>query len=130
MPTTSTRPASLVDVARETTDEVVFSFALRNFLDEFYAHPSPDKLAGDPPLLTDILHDKGRADAYLAATAAFLAQKYGLGVPEWARRENRTLHTPFFALDSHAARMWLLVDSPTAFRERNIFVSADALARA
>jgi len=130
MPPLYRRPAFLAEVARAATDETAFSFCFRDFLDEFYAHPSPAKLREEPPLLADVLHDGGRADAYLAATAEFLAQRYKFNVPSWTRVVGRTLHTPFFALDSHAARMWLLIESPTAFRERNIFISADALSRA
>ena len=124
------RPASLAEVARESSDETALSFHLRDFLDEFYAQPSPARLEEEPPLLADLLKDGGRADAYFAATADYLSRKYQFNAPGWTRSDQRTLRSPFFALESHAARMWLIVESPAPFRERNIFISADALTRA
>jgi hypothetical protein len=37
---------------------------------------------------------------------------------------------PWFAMKCHGGRMCMLIESPPAFRERNIFVSANALSRA
>lgn len=39
----------------------------------------------------------------------------------------RVLGTPYFAAKTHALRMILLQESPSAFRERNIFVSDNSL---
>jgi len=36
----------------------------------------------------------------------------------------------WFAMKCHGGRMCMLIESPPAFRERNIFVSANALSRA
>ena len=99
------------------------------FSTSFTLTPLPSNSEDEPPLLSGILNDDGRADAYLAATAEFLSRKYSFSRPGWTQADQRILHAPFFALDSHAARMWLLVESPAPFRERNIFISADALSR-
>lgn len=69
-------------------------------------------------------------DAYLAAVAAHLAGTLRLSAPRWTRQKVRRLSRPWFALPDLWARAWLLRDSPAAFRERNLFTTADALHRA
>jgi hypothetical protein len=123
-------PQSLAEVARITRDAQMFSFALRNFLDEFYASPALQKLEEEPPLLISILRDEGLADAYLGGVAEHLARQSGFSVPAWTGVSFRRLKKPWFSMNSHGGRMLLLVESPAAFRERNIFISADALSRA
>ena len=107
-----------------------FGYMLRDFLDRFRDNPDPALLADEPSLLAGVLNDDGLADAYLAATAAWLANKHRVGIPVWAKGASRALETPWFAAASHKLRMLLLQDSPTEFRIRNLFVSADALHRA
>jgi hypothetical protein len=128
---TFSRPQSLAEVARAGRDAETFSFAIRNFLDEFYADPAAHRLKEEPRFLASALQDEGLADAYLAGIAQHLAQQNGFRVPEWARlSDSRRLKKPWFSMNSHGGRMFLLVESPAAFRERNIFISADALSRA
>ncbi len=114
----------------EITDTGSFGYAMRDFLDRFRETPSFDLIADEPPLLESCLNDGGRADAYLASAAAFLAQKHQLPVPKWAKGNARALEKPWFAAKTHNLRMILLQESPAAFRVRNLFVSANALSRA
>lgn len=107
-----------------------FGYMLRDFLDRFREHPDPSLVAEEPALLVTFLKDHGVADAYLAATAAWLAHKHGLRVPRWATGSSRALDVPWFAARTHKLRMLLIQESPTEFRIRNLFVSANALARA
>ena len=123
------RPQSLLEVAQLGSDAQTFSFALRNFLDEYYAHPAAGCLAEEPPLLASNLQDNGLADAYLGGVAEHLARQSGFPISAWARSASRRLKKPWFSMNSHGGRMFLLVESPAAFRERNIFISADALSR-
>ena len=75
--------------------------------------------------------DTGRVqDAYLAATAEELARRFNLPSPEWAATAERALHKPWFATPLAALRAVLLLESPPAFRARNLFVSENALSRA
>lgn len=124
------RPQSLAEVARIAVDAGAFSFALRNFLDEFYASPGAARLEEEPGLLAATLKDGGLADAYLGGVAEHLARQWEFPVPAWTRVPRRRLEKPWFSMNSHGGRMFLLVESPAAFRERNIFISADALSRA
>ncbi len=112
------------------TDTESFGYCLRDFLDRFREAPSSDLIADEPDPLAPLLGDDGRADAFLAATAAYLAQKHQLPTPNWARGTSRALEKPWFAAKTHNLRMILLQESPAAFRVRNLFVSANALSRA
>ena len=106
-----------------------FSFMLRDFLDRFRELPDPALIEEEPSLLAGVLHDDGLSDAWLASAAAWLARRQGLPVPVWARGTARCLPHPWFAARTHKLRMLLLQDSPTEFRIRNLFVSADAIER-
>ena len=124
------RPRTLVDVACLTLRQESFDICLANFLDEFYSAPATASLAGTPPLLAPHFGDRGRIqDAYLAAVAKELARAQQMPVPAWVDDETRRLHRPWFASSLAALRPVLILESPPAFRERNLFVSANALVR-
>lgn len=118
------RPQSLAEVAELTAAGESFDFALRSFLDEFRSRHLPSALETEPRPLD------ARLDAYLAATAESLASAQGFAVPAWAWAESRKLRRPWFALPWAGLRAVLLLESPAAFRSRNLFVSANALSRA
>jgi hypothetical protein len=125
------RPDSLAEVAELAARGDSFDRCLANFLDEFYAAPSADALACEPVLLAPRFSDLGRVqDAYPAATAEELARQFNLQHPTWIDTEARKLHRPWFASSMAALRAVLLLESPAAFRARNLFVSENALARA
>jgi hypothetical protein len=125
------RPVTLAEVAQLAARGDSFDRCLANFLDEFYAAPSADALATEPVLLAPRFADLGRVqDAYLAAAAEELARQFNLQRPSWIDTEMRKLHRPWFASPLAALRAVLLLESPAAFRSRNLFVSENALARA
>ncbi|HEV7401996.1 MAG TPA: hypothetical protein VGO11_03685 [Chthoniobacteraceae bacterium] len=123
------RIASLAEVAECSDNAEHFSLSFRDFLDGFYPDPSDEKLRDEPADLRAILNDDGYANAYLAATAEYLARCYKLTVPRWSMNPARIVDRPRFAMKTHAGRMFLLLESPPEFRARNIFISADALTR-
>jgi hypothetical protein len=93
--------------------------------------PSSNALAAEPAPLAPHFADLGRVqDAYLAATAEELARQFNLQRPTWIDAETRRLHRPWFASSLAALRTVLLLESPAAFRSRNLFVTENALARA
>ncbi len=125
------RPKTLAEVAALAAQGDSFDRCLANFLDEFYAAPHAAALTGKPELLAPAAGDLGRVqDAYLAATAEELARQFLLPTPGWTDDEARKLHRPWFASPLAALRAVLLLESPPAFRARNLFVSENALARA
>jgi hypothetical protein len=125
------RPKTLAEVAALAAQGDVFDRCLANFLDEFYAAPNSVALAEAPALLAPQFGETGRIqDAYLAATAEELARRFELPLPTWTAGEHRQLHRPWFATPLAAVRAVLLLESPPAFRSRNLFVSENALSRA
>jgi len=86
--------------------------------------------AGARPYLAARLWNGKIEDAYLAATAEWLAWKFNLPPPRWAFEPSRSLRRPWFASQLAALRAVLLLESPAAFRSRNLFVSENALSRA
>ena len=124
------RPKSLAEVADLAGDGESFDRCLANFLDDFYAQPTSAALAPVPRRLAPLQGYDGQVrDAYLAGTAEELAAKYGLAVPSWTASSDRALHSPWFASPLAALRAVLLVESPAAFRARNLFISENALNR-
>lgn len=125
------RPKTLAEVAALAAAGDSFDRCLANFLDEFYAAPNAAALVATPAFLAPQFGDTGRVqDAYLAATAEELARRFNFPSPEWAASAERALHKPWFATPLAALRAVLLLESPPAFRARNLFVSENALSRA
>jgi hypothetical protein len=125
------RPTTLAEVAALALNGDSFDICLANFLDDFYASPSAAALAPAPALLARQFADLGHVqDAYLAAVAEDLAQRFDLRLPDWTFGEERVLHHPWFASTLASLRAVLIHESPPAFRSRNLFVSENALSRA
>jgi|ERR1041385_181933 hypothetical protein len=125
------RPKTLAEVAQLVIDGDTFDRCLANFLDEFYSAPTAKALADSPVLVAPTFGELGRVqDAYLAATAEELASAHKFPVPTWTTADARKLHRPWFASPLAALRAVLLLESPAAFRARNLFVSENALTRA
>jgi hypothetical protein len=122
-----TRPATLREVAERARAGQAFDPLLREFLDEFYLADDASKA----PMIADRpMHGVGTVhDAYLGAVAEHLARRFNLSIPEWSDEPHRFLERPFFAGGLEDLKAILLVESPLAFRRRQIFVSANALSR-
>ena len=101
---------------------------LREFLDEYYLAPAANRagmLEEEPPLLPD----DDRANAYYAAVAEHLAMNDGMRAPAWVQSKARFLRRPFFPAGLESLKATLLVESPSAFRRRMIFVDRNPLHR-
>jgi hypothetical protein len=124
------RPTTLKEVAELVAKGEPFDVCLANFLDDFYDAPTAEALMQMPPLLEPQIGKKGKVqDAYLAAVAEELARKYEFAAPKWINDESRRLHQPWFASSLASLRAVLILESPAAFRARNLFVSDNALTR-
>jgi hypothetical protein len=125
---TFSRPKTLVEVARRTlAGDDDFDRALREFLDHFYgadAAARAQSIEARPPPIDPL------RDAFMGATAEHLARRWRLTVPAWADDHGFTLTSPHFAGGLESLKAILTAESPTAFRRRLLFVSADALDRA
>ena len=123
-------PRSLSELATQSAQGEDFSYLLGDFLDAFYRLPERAALELEPPSLA-VHQEKGSMrDAFLAATAQFLAARQGWPAPSWIFESARYLHRPFFPVMAASFRATLLLESPPEFRSRNLFVTANALSRA
>ncbi len=121
------RPKSVAQVAEWSHSVNEFGYHLQDFLHEHAARPDPAMFREHPRLLRGLFAQGDICDAYLAAVAATLAPKLGEPRPVWSEEADRYLDTPWFATPGSAMRACLLLESPARFRERNLFVTANAL---
>ena len=121
------RPNSLAEVADRATSAPAFEYELADFLHEFAFRGVAAMLTEPPLLLRDRCELGAVYDAYLAAVAVSFAVRLGCPAPSWTREPERILREPWFASPGHHMRALLLVESPAAFRERNLFVTSNAL---
>ena len=126
------RPQTLADVAQiARMNPSEFPEALDEFVDEFYLD-HPDKVAQQQRL--DAMPqpvNNARIDAWIGAAGEHLAQRWGLKVPDWTRRDvHCALQEPVFIPSELAVRGVVIVESPPAFRSRLIFTRVEPLARA
>lgn len=122
----SFRPLSIAEIAeRVVAGSQLFDPAVREFLDSWQTLGSEraEALAEEPARIGKL------EDAYLAALAEHLASGDRLDVPKWTEAPDRFLREPFFAGGLESLKALLIVESPSAFRRRLIFISADGLSR-
>ena len=121
------RPKTLVEVASWSTSAEEFSMNVADFLHQFKLHRSAGAVCDEPELLASRFELGPVADAYLAAIAAALANQIQHSAPAWTRKPERFRREPWFASPGPDMRACLLLESPGPFRERNLFVTANAL---
>jgi len=71
-----------------------------------------------------------RVDAAFAAMAEYLARRDGWEVPSWARLPGREAWPWWFVTDLRGLHPRALVESPSSFRHRGVFITSGALDRA
>ncbi len=121
------RPQTLAAVADAAESMRDFHGHLRDFLHAFQSGSARERVAEEPALLREKVAGGELADAYLAAVAVELCLDLGCRRPDWVWKPERTLPRPWFAAKSDELRIILLHESPAGFRERNLFVSENAL---
>lgn len=126
------RPNSLREVAEESGAYGEFGRNLRDFLHEFAraaSQPLPlaPLLEREPARLAGRFAEGRICDAFLAALADHLSRVNGLPTPVWALSADRVLEQPWFSEDFPEVRALLLRDTPSAFKDKNVFVFESAL---
>jgi hypothetical protein len=126
------RPTSLQEVAAETRTYREFGRHLKDFLHEFALAkkrqlPLMPLLAAEPRRLAGEFKEGKICDAFIAGAADYLSRVNAIHTPAWAQSEDRVLDEPWFSEDWQGVRLLLLRDTPSAFKEKNIFVFDSAL---
>ena len=126
------RPTSLQEVAVESGAYAEFGRNLKDFLHEFaFAKKRglalEPLLSEEPPRLAGRFEQGRICDAFLAATADYLSRVNGIQTPVWALKQDRVLEEPWFSEELPKVRLLLLRDTPSAFKDKNVFVFDSAL---
>ncbi len=118
------RPDTLFKVAAMSDSLESFGMHLRDWQHEvqrcgMHSRPALARcIVEAPPFCRDRFQGGDIADAYLAAYAEWLADRAGLQRPAWTADRLRVAEDPWFATP---LRGHLLVVTPAAFRQRNLF---------
>ena len=117
---------SIISVSRKvcTESEASWKLWLFEFVDAFRRCPSEDLIASPP-----IRETGDRLRALLASTVESLCQEHDMPAPWWCGGVG-ALVTPWFVAGVENLKATALVESPSQFRKRNIFVLGNFLARA
>jgi class 3 adenylate cyclase len=109
----------------------VWRFAITQRLDDYVSvlrHSGLDAAAEmwqeAPPLTGD-----ARVDAALAAMAEHLGRRDGWPVPAWTREPQREALPWWFVTELRGLHPRALVESPSSFRRRGVFITRGALER-
>lgn len=119
---------TLAGVAVRVRGGEEFSYAVREFLDEF-------SLRGDDRSRAQAISDRpqstgdARHDAYLGALAEHLAAAHGLDRPAWSIEPARFLDRFWFVSEIPGFRAVSIAQAPAAFRRRGVFVPERSLHR-
>ena len=121
------RPRSIAEIAeRAAAGAQLFDPGVREFIDAWQLMLPQQREAAvtaEPVALGDV------KDAYLGALAEYLMACDRKFAPTWTEKPERFLREPFFAGGLESLKAILIVESPSAFRRRLIFISADGLSR-
>lgn len=116
------RPQTAFEVASEAEDLKSFGYALRDWqheLKQLHSRPQfTNCFTREPVLLQKRFSHGDIADAYLAGYVNFLADAANIQRPAWTKDPKRIASNPWF---SSSDRKRLLIVSPVALREKNIF---------
>ena len=108
-------------------------WTLGDFVDDFRLRCTTNEakmaLVREEPAWVEAASE-ANCNAYWAAMVEMLCREAGLKAPDWTESSRCYLHRPWFAGGLENLKAVLLVESPVAFRRRNLFVSANVLVRA
>ena len=94
------------------------------FIDDFRRNPKVDKLKEKSGYTNDI------ANAFYAGVVEELAKEQNMVIPQWVFSKKYYLKEPAFLTDLKGeVKIFIMLETPLAFKTRNIFVGSDTLCR-
>ncbi|MEG0584941.1 MAG: hypothetical protein RR504_00915 [Christensenellaceae bacterium] len=119
--------------AKKFIDDIAMGEDLKilhgDFLDEFYRSNTKTQQC----MIDDEPRDFNNVDvlqyANIAATVHKLANDFKLNVPKWVFKSKYYLKEPYFPIEHWKLRAIYAFESPSEFKHRNIFVSANTMSR-
>ena len=123
------RPQSAADTFRLILDGEDPWLAFGQFLDDWRRVAPADRHQLADEDLSVVPDRHVRWAALLAAAVEWLAVQDGVVPPTWTRRAAYRLPEPWFLYPGWRLRAWQLVETPVAFRSRNIFGGDRILSR-
>ena len=115
----------------QITERYTYSLMIGNFLDSFYSKYNTDenrkRVIQEKPTFKD-----ESMGAYMAAMVELLCEWYNFECPAWIFKEVYYLTEPWYpgGIKGEELRALLREESPRPFKERNLFVSDNAITRA
>jgi hypothetical protein len=109
----------------------IWRFAVLQLLDDYSSVLQHQGVEAARQMWADAPASTGdaRVDAALAALAEHLARRDGWAVPRWARDPGREAMPWWFVTELRGLHPRALVESPSSFRRRGVFITSDALER-
>ena len=102
----------------------IFWNKIIRFVDDFRRNPSENKLKESVVFTNDV------AGAFYAGVVEELAKEQNMAVPQWVFQKKYYLYEPTFLTELKGEyRIFVALETPLAFKVRNIFVGADTLFR-
>jgi hypothetical protein len=110
----------------------VWRFALTQLLDDYMSVAHHDGLEAAAGMWRQAPAPTGdaRVDAAFAAMAEYLGRRDGWEVPRWARDPGLEALPWWFVTELRGLHPRALVESPSSFRRRGVFITRGALERA
>ena len=119
------RPKTAREVSLEIESLEDFGYNMKDWIHELKRVTSKEDfvvvVAEAPRRVKEVFPGGEIADAYLAAYVDHLCQKSGVSSPEWTQKEDLVLEEPWFAENFEVTRMHLLIYTPSAFKNKNVY---------
>lgn len=120
------RPPSIREVSLRIRSRGDFRIEFYDWLDDFYRFPAERERMVKDEIAP--LFDR-RLEAFMAAAVHHLCMRHNISVPSWVNDDRYCLKEPWFYPAEVSVRAIQFVESPAAFRARNIFTFANVLER-
>lgn len=126
------RPASAAEVAAWSETYADFGANLKDFLHtvarcSLRSEELAPLFADAPRPLRERFTEGRLCDAFLAALADYVCRRHGLLSPPWSQQPSLPLTQPWFSPADLGLRALVIRDTPSAFKDKNIFILPSAL---